>query len=543
MYKINNENYYTEIYKSTTKHRLKISLDNNDLNTKYLKKFKLDDYCFSDDFFSLGGATLCSVEMEIDKDAFNNLTISEGSKFYFEEIVTINNQDVTIPIGYFFVHLDLLDTKDDYVYKFVLYDKLYDLIQATIDFSEKIDDEDFTRLELVKLICTTYGIELGSTEFINSDKIVATYDNQLSCVSWLSFCAERAGGFVKIGRDGKLYIKSFGNVDKVVIPSTTRGETIKGDIKTITGVTYQNATQCFNAGNSTGVVVYLSQDNYFSCTQEEVDAIYNNLKNINFQSLKVRVWGDSSIDTGDIIQIGDLVTFCQKSWVFGNGFYGYYDAQIKEAKNSLDVKKLNNNQKLRRAYSLIDEVNGRVDIAVENIDDTSKSLAGLTINVNNIATNVSNTYQELNDKITNSASSNDIKEIKESVERLQTSTSDSINIINETLENGVSKVRTEKGFTFDNNGMSIDDTNSPTKSITDTNGVQVIDKSGNSDNELLFAGYDEKLLKSIVRVANMWAKIYFSIGNNHDEGDWRLEIIQDETYGNGLGFFLMGGDN
>ena len=209
----------------------------------------------------------------------------------------------------------------------------------------------------------------------------------------------------------------------------------------------------------------------------------------------------------------------------------------------MDVKKLNNNQKLRRAYSLIDEVNGKVDIAVENIDETSKSLAKLTINVNNIATNVSNTYQELNDKISNNATSNDIKEIRESVERLQTSTSDSIKIINETLENGVSKVKTEKGFTFDNNGMSIDDTNSPTKSVNNTNGIKVIDKSGKSDSELLFAGYDEELLKSIVRVANMWAKVYFSIGNNHDEGDWRLEIIEDETYGYGLGFFFMGGDS
>ena len=86
MYKINNQNYYADIYKSTTKHRLKISIDNTEINTKYLKKFKLDDYCFSDDFFSLGGATLCSVEMEIDKDAFTNITISEGSKFYFEEV-------------------------------------------------------------------------------------------------------------------------------------------------------------------------------------------------------------------------------------------------------------------------------------------------------------------------------------------------------------------------------------------------------------------------------------------------------------------------
>lgn len=116
-----------------------------------------------------------------------------------------------------------------------------------------------------------------------------------------------------------------------------------------------------------------------------------------------------------------------------------------------------------------------------------------------------------------------------------------IDVIKETLENGVSKVKTVKGFTFDDNGMTIDATNSPTKSVTDTNGLTVTDKSGTENNELMFAGYDETLKKAIVRVANI------TIGNQDTTQssyfvfkNWRIEEITDDTYGEGFAFFYIG---
>lgn len=397
MYVINNKNYYNKIYDPDTKHKIKIKLDDYEIDSKYLRKLTLKDEAFSNDYFALGGVTLCEIELEINKEAFKDITFNEGSVFYFEEVVTVDEEDINIPIGHFYVHLDIVDTENEYTNNFILYDRLYDLMNESIDFSEQVKSGTFTRLDLVKLICENYDIELGSESFINSNKEVGTYDNQLSIITWLGFVSERAGGFAKIGRDGKLYIKSYGDVDEITISTTAKGEIEKGDVKTITGVTYQNATQSFTAGNSDGLVVYLSQDNYFSCSQDEVDAIYESLNGLQFQSLKVRIWGDSSIDTGDIIKVGDYITFCQKDWEYGQGFYGYYNTQLSEAKSSLEVKKLNSNQKIRRAYTLIDEVNGKIDLAVEDIDEANEKMSEIELDVNEISTKVSETQTSVNE--------------------------------------------------------------------------------------------------------------------------------------------------
>lgn len=397
MYVINNKNYYNKIYAPDTKHKMKIKLDDYEIDSKYLRKLTLKDEAFSNDYFALGGVTLCEVELEINKEAFRDITFNEGSVFYFEEVVTVDEEDISIPIGYFYVHLDLVDTENEYTNNFILYDRLYDLMNENIDFSEQVKSGTFTRLDLVKLICGNYDIELGSESFINSNKVVGTYDNQLSIITWLGFVSERAGGFAKIGRDGKLYIKSYGDVDEITISTTAKGEIEKSDVKAITGVTYQNATQSITAGNNDGLVVYLSQDNYFSCSQDEVDAIYESLNGLQFQSLKVRIWGDSSIDTGDIIKVGDYITFCQKDWEYGQGFYGYYNTQLSETKSSLEVKKLNNNQKLRRAYTLIDEVNGKIDLMTEDVSETNEKVSEIEIDVDGLSSKVSETKTEINE--------------------------------------------------------------------------------------------------------------------------------------------------
>lgn len=135
----------------------------------------------------------------------------------------------------------------------------------------------------------------------------------------------------------------------------------------------------------------------------------------------------------------------------------------------------------------------------------------------------------------NLATVENITELKQAVETLQTSTELSINIINETIENGVPKLKTEKGFTFDDNGLTIDSNDSKSKFNADTDAIVVIDKS--NDNELLFAGYDENLKRSVLRVDNIEMDKYFSISN-----EYRQEVINDENHGRGLAFFNIGGD-
>ena len=62
----------------------------------------------------------------------------------------------------------------------------------------------------------------------------------------------------------------------------------------------------------------------FTCTQEEVDNIYNVLNGLEFRSLDLQIWGDPSIDAGDIIVALGMKSFAQMNWKFSNGFYGNY---------------------------------------------------------------------------------------------------------------------------------------------------------------------------------------------------------------------------
>ena len=65
------------------------------------------------------------------------------------------------------------------------------------------------RVQVLQDICSKAEVELGSTSFLNMNKEIAVYDNTVSARTYLSYISEQAGGFAFIGRDGKLYIKSF----------------------------------------------------------------------------------------------------------------------------------------------------------------------------------------------------------------------------------------------------------------------------------------------------------------------------------------------
>ena len=175
----------------------------------------------------------------------------------------------------------------------------------------------------------------------------------------------------------------------------------------------------------------------------------------------------------------------------------------------------------------------------ESIDPTLNDLQN---QIDTNATIADNNYKDTLDKIGNLATNESVTQLIQTVETLTTSTEHSINVINETLENGVPKLKTDKGFTFSDAGLDINETNSPTKFNADTDGITVVDKTGNSEEELLYAGFDSTLMQSIVRTMNLLVKTYFMIGNNHTGGDWRMEIVEDPVHGIGIGFFYMGGD-
>ena len=106
-----------------------------------------------------------------------------------------------------------------------------------------------------------------------------------------------------------------------------------------------------------------------------------------------------------------------------------------------------------------------------------------------------------------------------------------ITALKETLENGVSKVKTETGYTFDTDGLNISSTNSKVNNTLNERGMTVEDNA--TGDTLLFAGYDNDLQETVVISKNLTVQKYLNIPHARFEG------YNNQTFGEGAGCFYM----
>ena len=192
------QNYKDKILSDSTQHELNIYIDNNKIEPNHIIDFKTTLELFNNNEFCLGCTPEIDIEFEIDK--------KDLPETYNEVYVESGLEDEIIPVGKFTIQ-SIED--DEFKVK----------IKAT-DYMKKFEDNKYdgsnliypkTILEVLQDICTKIGVELGSTSFLNDDKQIAVYDNTVAARTYIGYIAEQAEGFAVIGRDGKLYIKTFGN--------------------------------------------------------------------------------------------------------------------------------------------------------------------------------------------------------------------------------------------------------------------------------------------------------------------------------------------
>ena len=372
---ITSEVYKEKIYTSDATQILEIIADGEEINGKYIRELKLKDYLFDGTTFYLGATSSCTIDLSIDSSILEEIPklVEINYKLLVDEE---NGTYESFSIGIFDV-IDYDNSSSQY-------------IKLTLsDFMNRFDKEydpssimPCTRKALLENICMTFNVELGTETFINQDVLVGNYDSTYTAKKYLSFIAERAAGYAKIGRDGKLYINSYTDVDTIELPAKYAGEFKEGSKFTITKVIYENGVQRFAFGDDTGYTLRLSQDNLFSCTETEVQNIYNSIKNLSFQSLELKIWGDPSIDTGDFIKFQNVVSFCQKEWTYNLGFTGKYKTNIEKIESNSSMSKKTMERNIKNIHSSIDEINGTLEINATQISENSGKINNLIIDVN-----------------------------------------------------------------------------------------------------------------------------------------------------------------
>jgi hypothetical protein len=170
---------------------------------------------------------------------------------------------------------------------------------------------------------------------------------------------------------------------------------------------------------------------------------------------------------------------------------------------------------LKQTFAKVDKANKQIDLVVSEVAANSESISKLTLDTESINASVQSVEQSLADAA--DGINADIERLTETVNAKVTATEVSLEIKKE-LENGVSKVATGKGFTFDDSGLTIEDinpdSNNAIKTTVSNNGMTVY---SNSD-EVLTAN------DKGVTAKDLHARTYLIIGENS-----RLEDLNNRT--------------
>lgn len=375
--------YKENIYNPDVEQTISVIINNKTVDPSFVKAIKYDDKIFEVESISIGNAVAREIQLELSNQFTEEFTeVSLSSTLHIET-------PETLALGTYMIVEK--DNSNDYYTKYILHDYM-DKFHKKYDASSIVP---CTRFALLQSICNYCGVELENSSIINGDVIVNTYDNTIEALEYVRCIAERAAGNAKITRYNKLRIKELNTNENIILPNEMVGDYSYDDEKTITKVIFENATQKFEKGNNTGECICLSQYSPFSCTQEEVNNIFQSLNELTYQSLKARIWGDPSVDAGDRLTYGNIKSFAQMSWQWGNGFYGEYDCSLKTNQQTSLVERLSNSQKIRRIKSILDESNMQIDLLLEENDENKTSIANLNLNLESIKSSVTKKIEDL----------------------------------------------------------------------------------------------------------------------------------------------------
>lgn len=141
------ENYKSKIYNASTRHLLKIYINDIEIDKKYILDCKPSQQLFSNDEFKLGSITAQAVELKLYRSVVPN-TIN---KVYIESGIT----GEIIPIGYF--NVDDISKDDDYIVTLKLIDNM---IKFEFNYDGSKLNYPCSILTVLIDICKKAGVEL-----------------------------------------------------------------------------------------------------------------------------------------------------------------------------------------------------------------------------------------------------------------------------------------------------------------------------------------------------------------------------------------------
>lgn len=141
------DSYKSKIYESSTRHLLKVYINDTEIDGKYILDCKISHTLFSNDEFTLGSVSSQGIDLKLHKsvvpDIIESIYIVSG----------ITGEEV--PIGYF--NIDDVSNEDDYTVTFKLLDNM---IKFEFNYDGSLLEYPTTILKVLQDICSKAEVEL-----------------------------------------------------------------------------------------------------------------------------------------------------------------------------------------------------------------------------------------------------------------------------------------------------------------------------------------------------------------------------------------------
>lgn len=381
--------------------------------------------------------------------------------------------------------------------------------------------------EIVDDVCTQIGVELASNTFnwASCQFKQPNFKEGITCREIVRRLAEIGNSIAFINREGKLEIKS----------RTATNELIER--KRYLNLTRENIVGPYNT-------LVLGKDGYNN------DIVYP--ETIEGDRIECKILDNPFVDLYREEMIESVASyFIGTSYIpfelsdFVDGFYFDLNDEIEvidKSGNQFKSVILNfestsrikskigadTESKSITDYNLAGSQKQEMDQVKLDVDHVKNQINSVVSSVEDLDTQVNNNYQEIKEKFNGYTPVSKTIEIENSVTQLQTDTYTKTEINTKLTDGSVTKVQTTSG-TFDENGMHYEKTGAKTSSTINQSGVSV--ENTQSNDELLFAGYDEDLKDSVVRTNNIYVT-NFTVYN---------DLIRVQKYGDKkIGFFYVG---
>lgn len=265
-----------------------------------------------------------------------------------------------------------------------------------------------------------------------------------------------------------------------------------------------------NISSTTGVAgttQYL-RDNAFINLRNDASDILNNIRdnigNFTIGQFDMKWRGNPSLEIGDRLTIttkdNELVhSYLLDDVVEYDGVYKqstkwqYEDSDNTES----ETQPTTVSDIIKQTSAKVDKINQKIELVVSSVEENTSKMTSYIQEVGSI--------KQLVEETQTKANSTD-EEIEKITKKLETvATTDSVKYtISQELENGVDKVTTATGFTFDENGLTVSKTDQEMKTTITENGMTVY-----KDNDDVLVANNEG-----VKAVNLYASTYLIIGNN-----------------------------